>query len=65
MQKMVDDSPCTGDCRMVDVAGRARCRSCHRDYDDLEHWLYMTRSERLNRMQQLKKEREDVKSKTK
>ena len=57
---MVDDSPCTGDCRMINVAGKQRCRSCHRDYDDLEQWLYMTRESRLERMQQLKKEKNNV-----
>lgn len=58
---MVDDSPCTGDCRMINVAGKTKCRSCYRDYDDLEHWLYMTREARLERMKQLENEKQNKK----
>jgi predicted Fe-S protein YdhL (DUF1289 family) len=58
---MVEDSPCTGDCRMVTVAGRARCRSCHRDYNDLEQWFYMTKEARLERMKQLENEKQNKK----
>lgn len=50
---MVDDSPCTGVCRMKDN----RCISCHRDFQDLAQWLYMSRESRLERMEQLKKEK--------
>lgn len=45
-----DDSPCNGICRMQET----KCISCGRDFDDLEHWLYMTREQRLIRMKQLK-----------
>ena len=45
-----DDSPCNGVCLMEGV----KCKSCGRDFDDLEHWLYMTREQRLIRMKQLK-----------
>lgn len=51
---MVDDSPCTGDCRMIGEGSKAKCRSCNRTYDDLEQWLYLTREARLERMEQLK-----------
>jgi predicted Fe-S protein YdhL (DUF1289 family) len=51
--EVLDDSPCTGTCRMKNN----RCISCNRTYDDLEHWLYMSREARLERMEQLKKER--------
>ena len=49
---MVEDSPCTGVCRMEGT----RCISCHRDYDDLAQWLYMSRESRLERMEQIKNE---------
>ena len=52
---MLDDSPCTGVCRMKNN----RCMSCHRTYDDLEQWLYMSREARLERMEQLKQESKD------
>ena len=58
---MVEDSPCTGDCRMVTVAGRARCRTCHRDYNDLEQWFYMPKEARLERMKQLENEKQNKK----
>ena len=58
---MVEDSPCIGDCRMVTVAGKQRCRSCHRDYDDLEQWLYMTKEARLERMKELENEKKNKK----
>ena len=54
---MVDDSPCTGECRMIGQGKKAKCQSCYRTYDDLEQWLYLTREARLERMEQLKKER--------
>ena len=53
---MVDDSPCTGVCRMEKVNNEYRCESCHRDYDDLAQWLYMSREARLERMKQLKQQ---------
>jgi predicted Fe-S protein YdhL (DUF1289 family) len=49
---MVDDSPCTGVCRMEGT----RCISCNRTYDDLEQWYTMSREARLERMKQLKAE---------
>jgi predicted Fe-S protein YdhL (DUF1289 family) len=49
---MVDDSPCNGVCRMEGT----RCISCHRTYDDLEQWFYMSNEARLNRMKQIKNE---------
>ena len=49
---MVDDSPCTGVCRMEGT----RCISCNRTYDDLEQWYYMSKEARLQRMEQLKAE---------
>ena len=49
---MVEDSPCTGVCRMEGT----RCISCHRTYDDLEHWFYLTKEARLERMEQIKNE---------
>ena len=49
---MVEDSPCTGVCRMEGT----RCISCNRTYDDLEQWYYMSREARLQRMEQLKAE---------
>ena len=51
--EVLDDSPCTGTCRMKDN----RCISCNRTYDDLEQWFYMSREARLERMRQLKEER--------
>ena len=50
---MVDDSPCNGICRMEDN----RCISCNRDFEDLAQWLYMSREARLERIEQLKRER--------
>jgi predicted Fe-S protein YdhL (DUF1289 family) len=52
--EVLEDSPCNGICRMEKVNGQYRCESCHRDYDDLAQWLYMTREDRLARMKQLK-----------
>jgi len=49
---MVIDSPCTGVCRMDGT----RCVACHRTYDDLEQWFYMTEETRLERMEQIKHE---------
>ncbi len=49
---MLDNSPCTGVCRMDGT----RCISCHRTYDDLEQWFYMSKEARLERMEQLKDE---------
>jgi len=49
---MVEDSPCTGVCRMEGT----RCISCNRTYDDLEQWYYMSKEARLQRMEQLKAE---------
>lgn len=54
---MVDDSPCTGDCRMDQMKDEVRCRSCYRTYTDLEKWLYMSSEARLERMQQLLREK--------
>jgi len=49
------DSPCNGVCRIVEEKdGIARCKSCRRNYDDLEQWLYMSREERMKRMRELK-----------
>ena len=53
--EMLDDSPCTGVCRMKDNP----CISCGRDYEDLAQWLYMSREARLERMEQLKQESKD------
>jgi len=50
--EVLDDSPCTGVCRMEGTT----CISCHRTYDDLEQWFYMSREARLQRMEQIKKE---------
>ena len=61
MEEGVIDSPCTGDCRMVAVAGKQRCRSCHRDFNDLQQWLSMTKQQRLKRMEQLKYEQSNKK----
>ena len=47
---MVDDSPCTGECRM----DNNRCISCKRTYQDISEWLNLTKQQRLNRMKQLK-----------
>jgi len=33
-----------------------RCVACHRTYDDLEQWFYMTEETRLERMEQIKHE---------
>lgn len=52
--EVLDDSPCNGVCRMDRSDGEVRCISCRRTYDDLEHWLYMSREARLERMKQLK-----------
>ena len=49
---MVEDSPCTGDCRMQGT----RCRSCKRTFEDLEQWMYLSKEARLYRMEQLKKQ---------
>ena len=49
---MVEDSPCTGVCRMEGTT----CISCHRTYDDLEQWFYMSREARLQRMEQIRKD---------
>jgi len=50
---MVDDSPCNGVCRMKNN----KCESCNRTYEDLGQWLYLSREARLERMKQLKRER--------
>jgi predicted Fe-S protein YdhL (DUF1289 family) len=52
--EVLEDSPCNGICRMEKVNGQYRCESCYRDYDDLAQWLYMTKEDRLERMEQLK-----------
>ena len=52
---MVNDTPCTGVCRMKGEGSKARCISCNRTYDDLDQWMYMTTEARLQRMKQLKK----------
>lgn len=52
--EVLDDSPCNGICRMKDN----HCISCGRDYEDLAQWLYMSREARLDRMEQLKRERD-------
>ena len=51
--EVLEDSPCTGVCRMEGT----RCISCNRTYDYLEQWYYMSREARLQRMEQLKQER--------
>lgn len=51
---MVNDTPCTGVCRMVGKGKKAHCKSCKRTYDDLDQWMYMTSEARLQRMKQLK-----------
>ena len=54
---MVDDSPCTGVCRIVDTTGgEPRCVSCYRTYEDLDQWITMSREARIKRMEQLKAE---------
>lgn len=54
---MVDDSPCTGVCRMETYDDEVRCKSCFRTYEDLEKWFYLTQENRLERMNQLKREK--------
>lgn len=54
---MVDDSPCTGTCRIKGT----RCISCYRTYDDIAQWLYLTKEARLERMQQLEIEKQNKK----
>ena len=55
---MLDNSPCTGVCRIVDTTGgEPRCISCYRTYEDLDQWLVMSREERVQRIQQLQLER--------
>ena len=54
---MVDDSPCTGVCRIVDTTGgEPKCVSCYRTYEDLDQWITMSREARLKRMKQLRDE---------
>jgi len=54
----VDDSPCTGVCRIVDTTGgEPRCISCYRTYEDLDQWLVMSREARIQRMMQLQEEK--------
>ena len=54
---MVDDSPCTGVCRIVDTTGgEPRCVSCYRTYEDLDQWITMSREARIKRMKQLRDE---------
>jgi predicted Fe-S protein YdhL (DUF1289 family) len=50
---MVEDSPCTGTCRLKDN----RCVSCYRTYQDISEWFDLSKKQRLERMEQLKKER--------
>lgn len=50
--EVLEDSPCNGVCRMEGTT----CRSCHRTYDDLEQWYYMSREARLQRMEQIRKD---------
>ena len=47
---MVEDSPCTGVCRLKDNI----CTACHRTYQDISEWFSMTKTQRLNRMEQIK-----------
>lgn len=54
---MVNDSPCTGDCRMEQMKDEVRCRSCYRTYTDLEQWFYMSSDARLERMKQLREDK--------
>jgi len=55
---VVDDSPCTGVCRIVDTTGgEPRCISCYRTYEDLDQWLVMSREARIQRMMQLQEEK--------
>ena len=54
----MDDSPCTGVCRIVDTTGgEPRCISCYRTYEDLDQWLVMSREARIQRMMQLQEEK--------
>jgi len=55
--EVLNDSPCTGVCRMVKCQDEMRCVSCNRTYEDIGQWFYMTHETRLERMEQLKKER--------
>lgn len=50
--EVLDDSPCNGVCRMEGTT----CISCHRTYDDLEQWYYMTKETRLERMKQIREQ---------
>ena len=51
---MLDDSPCTGICRMETVNNEVRCISCRRTYKDISEWFDLSRQQRLDRMKQLK-----------
>jgi len=54
----MDDSPCTGVCRIVDTTGgEPRCISCFRTYEDLDQWVTLSRKARLYRMKQLLEEK--------
>ena len=46
------DSPCNGVCRIEGT----HCKSCHRTYDDLEQWYYMSKDARLERMREIREE---------
>lgn len=50
--EVLEDSPCNGVCRMEGTT----CISCHRTYEDLEQWFYMSRKARLQRMEQIRKD---------
>ena len=51
---MLEDSPCTGVCRMEKVNNEVRCISCKRTYKDISEWFNLNKQQRLDRMKQLK-----------
>jgi predicted Fe-S protein YdhL (DUF1289 family) len=53
---MTEDSPCTGTCRLKDN----RCISCYRTYQDISEWFDLSKQQRLKRMEQLNKEKNNV-----
>lgn len=55
---MVDVSPCNGVCRMETYNKEVRCKSCFRTYDDLAEWMTLSHEGRLERMKQLKREKQ-------
>ena len=51
-------SPCNGVCRMENMQDEIRCKSCFRKFTDIEQWLYLTDESRQERMNQLKREKQ-------